>query len=540
MKKLVGFCMATVMLGSSLLVGCSSDGKDTKETSEIKQGEEISNFNATGDKIVNDKVTLNIAYLKYPDGPLAFEGLQFFDNYEEKTNVHVEWDMYQKESWLEKKSLLFASNDLPDAFYGNWILETNDTTKYGSQGYLIPLEELNDKYGVNFTQAINRNEDFKKGIYAPDGHIYGLPSLDETTGGVNGGLFMNKVWLDKVGKDIPKTTDEFYEVLKAFKEAGDLNGNGKNDEMSFSFRYNSLIQGLYQMFGAWGLAFERDGIMLKDGEVSYAPISDNYREGLEYFNKLYSEGLLDPEGFTQDGNSYRAKFANEERIYGAGLAWSQNWLFGTNNEEETGYKTVLPLKGPNGDQSWLKRRSGIRGVGSFTITKDCEIPEVAFRWVDGMYEENTAREANYGMVGQAIEKNEDGTYKVLSAENMTNTQLAQLEAPTKSSITVKFFDWDNLMEKSPTALERLNIRKMYEPYSNVTLFPKALQTEDEMEQLSILQTDIVQYCDKMAAKFILDGVTDESWNAYVKKMNDLGVEDFVNIHKGILERYNSN
>ena len=39
----------------------------------------------------------------------------------------------------------------------------------------------------------------------------------------------------------------------------------------------------------------------------YTLVQDDVREGLEWLHELYSEGLVDPEIFSQDGASYSAK-----------------------------------------------------------------------------------------------------------------------------------------------------------------------------------------------------------------------------------------
>ena len=47
-------------------------------------------------------------------------------------------------------------------------------------------------------------------------------------------MWINKAWLDRVGMEVPQTTEEFKEVLRAFKEQ-DANGNGDpNDEIPLS------------------------------------------------------------------------------------------------------------------------------------------------------------------------------------------------------------------------------------------------------------------------------------------------------------------
>ena len=59
-----------------------------------------------------------------------------------------------------------------------------------------------------------------------NGEIYGMPYKSVTAIDNNQGmLYINQNWLDKLGLQIPKTTDELYNVCKAFATQ-DPNGNG--------------------------------------------------------------------------------------------------------------------------------------------------------------------------------------------------------------------------------------------------------------------------------------------------------------------------
>ncbi len=75
---------------------------------------------------------------------------------------------------------------------------------------------------------------YKDLITAPDGNIYALPQVNECYHCMyQQRMWIYKPWLDKLGLKMPTTTDEFYEVLKAFKTK-DPNGNGKADEIPLS------------------------------------------------------------------------------------------------------------------------------------------------------------------------------------------------------------------------------------------------------------------------------------------------------------------
>ena len=45
-------------------------------------------------------------------------------------------------------------------------------------------------------------------------------------------MFVYKPWLDKQGMDVPETTEEFKDMLIAFRDQ-DPNGNGKKDEIPY-------------------------------------------------------------------------------------------------------------------------------------------------------------------------------------------------------------------------------------------------------------------------------------------------------------------
>ena len=90
-----------------------------------------------------------------------------------------------------------------------------------------------------------------------DGHSYGLADPGAFVG--NEGVLIRKDWLDKLGLAVPKTTDDFMKVMKAFTY-NDPDGNGKNDTYGFGafLEINTLEGGLGRrlepIMGAFGVA----------------------------------------------------------------------------------------------------------------------------------------------------------------------------------------------------------------------------------------------------------------------------------------------
>ena len=127
----------------------------------------------------------------------------FFKNLEELTGVHINWQKIQQAEYDEKKNLLLAANkDLPDGFFGKFSLSSSDLVVYGSQGILIPLNDLIDQYAPNIKALLERRPDIKSMITAPDGNIYSTPYVQEGEDGtIASNIMINMTWLERLGLD---------------------------------------------------------------------------------------------------------------------------------------------------------------------------------------------------------------------------------------------------------------------------------------------------------------------------------------------------
>src|SRR5690606_8281669 len=119
-------------------------------------------------------------------------------------------------------------------------------------------------------------------------------------------LWMNSKWLDKLGMEQPKTTEELREVQRAFKTK-DPNGNGKADEVPLSGTTGDPILPYLMnafVYDPQGQSPSRDSSLVLNGnKVDIQANKDGWREGLRYIKSLYDEGLIDKGAFTQNGEA---------------------------------------------------------------------------------------------------------------------------------------------------------------------------------------------------------------------------------------------
>ena len=62
-------------------------------------------------------------------------------------------------------------------------------------------------------------------------------------------------------------------------------------------------------------------------------------------------------------------------------------------------------------------------------------------------------------------------------------------------------------------------------------------TEEEIEEISILQTDIDSYVLQKYAQWIVDGGADAEWDAFQKQLKTMGVDRYIQIYQDACDRY---
>ena len=385
---------------------------------------------------------------------------------------------------------------------------------------------------------MEKNEESSKQLTAPDGNIYSLPSLTELSPTTHDKLFINKVWLDQLGLEIPETLEEFREVLIAFRD-NDMNGNGRADEIPFTFLYNRKENGLFSLFGSFGQLDKIDHFIVEDNQVVYTATTEPYKEAIKYFNELYKERLVDKEGFTHDFNVYTAKIKAPEKNVGSFMGWSLSSSAGTNKDD---FVPLPPLKGKDGNQVWNTYTSAINAKGSFAITNKAKNPEVLMSWIDLHYDPETSLQIDQGLFGRTLEKREDGTYHYLPIpEGKTFTEMIHDYSPGVNSLGAVTMEIASKLELNANLQERKELDQFYAPYNVPAekVFPSVYFSMEEVEKIAALETDIKAYVDQCYANWIVNGGVENEWDSYLSKLDKMNVKEYIQIYQTAYDRYQS-
>ncbi|MGN7360281.1 extracellular solute-binding protein [Paenibacillus sp. SAF-054] len=548
MKHLGKAAMAGV-LSLVLLVGCSSKGGDSGSSSgkaddaapkKDETGREmIGNMYVSGLPIVKEKVTLKMIGIQGPQTG-NYADMPFFKELEEKTNVHIEWELYQQGSYPEKKNVLLASDEVPDAFFGPESFTMDDANKYGPQGIVIPLNDLIEKYAPNYKKAMEQEPLLEGLSTAFDGNKYSMGTvIEQVQRSYPGLLYINKTWLDRLGLQVPTTIDEYYNVLKAFKDE-DANGDGnKNDEIPYTFVNFNHINGYGQLFGAFGRVDVHnyggnpvDHIVVgDDGKLIFTADKPEYKEAIQTLHKFFKDGLFDQEGFTQDPKQFDAKMKDPKGIVGSFYAWSTQAV---SPETAKQYVAIKPLKGPSGEDAPVMKRENninVRGNG-FAITHKNKNPEITMRWVDEFYSQLTSIESQYGPVGIGLIDKGDGTYDYNTKDTPQGVSFMDVwhqNAPFDQSpkfITAKTFG--TVVPVTSADEEKANyINEFYLNAKQNSTLPTMNYTPDEIKTNTTEGLDIGNYVKDSQTKWLLNGGIDAEWDAYLAKLKQLKLDDFI-------------
>ena len=535
-KKIIAMIMAMTVAAS--MVGCGKAGTNTESSAAANTGIENEASAAETKESGAAGGTYEVATVRWADWGEDYH-TGFPDAAAKEAGIEISWNTILSADWADRKAVLLASGDLPDAFMGSICFSETDVLS--NVGTFIPLEDYIDEYMPNFKKVMESDPTMKALATSADGHIYGLPSKKPCRPIVGNQLFINQKWLDNLGLQMPTTYDEFVDVLKAFKEQ-DANGNGDpNDEIPYGTGNADATMYFCLPFGVRPGGENTYNMTVKDGKAVFIPTSEEYKAGIAAMHECYAEGLIDPEIFTQDTSMRDAKLMNETPIVGCAAGWTADATFGTNAGE---YVALPALKGPDGNQYIASDPEHYNYTRyEFVVTSSCENPGELLAWADKFYTDDASIQNFYGSFGVGVEKDEaTGTYTVLEPkEDMSADTYAWVYS--LRDFGPKYVE-DGFNDKVVYAGEngdalKLELDKTMKQYAKEA-YPNVSYTKEQVDTLGTLYSDISSYIAVNQAAWVTEGGIENQWDEYLQTLDQMGYQDFLGIQIDAYNTYKAN
>ena len=479
-----------------------------------------------------------------------------FKRLEEETNVHVEWNAIQSDQWADKISLEMANiNTLPD-FVFTASFSDSDLLKYANQGVIINLEEYIDTYMPNLKAVFDKYPEYRTMCTDVDGHIWALPWIEQLGSEktaiqtVDNMSFINKKWLDFLGLEVPTTTDDLEKVLVAFRDNSEalqkeFNIEGSIIPMSCIVNDGGqdpsiIINGFGEGIGDADKG--RHIAVNDDGKVVCSATEDGYKKGIAWLHKLYEEGLIDPESFTQEWSTYVSK--GKSGRYGVCFSWD---VANIANLEDW-----VPLPALTADVRNITPMNGSYTSGfdrgRCVVTGVAKEPALVCAWLDRMYDPFQSPQNNWGTYG------EDDEFDIFELSENENGEKMLKHAPLGDASTVEVREaecvggplavLDEYYGKYVTcpddAQYRLDwIKDIYTPDMNTKyIYPNVFMTREDNEEISNIQADLVKSINAHKSDWIMNGFTDADWEAYLSELKGYKLDKYLEIYQKYYDDFN--
>lgn len=475
-----------------------------------------------------EKVTLTAFQYSLENQNVDFNNLWYFQMIEEETGVHVDFRVVKDADWNTQLNIMFASDEITDMILANSV----DVEEYGvTQKILLPLDEyLTPEIMPNYMSRINLNN-AGDSIPASDGKSYYIGYLVAQNVNHEPTWYINTELLEELSLDVPTTIDEYTDVLRAFKEAG----------IKYPYSASCTDYGpehIWAQFSSFGVPLNMHlfAFIQEDETVGFVGDLPGFRDACEWLHMLYAEGLMDPESLTQDSNLWANKV-------NAGEVASFNYLRLINTaltaDTIPAFDSMLP-PAADGYKVTVPQILEVPKAGAY-LTKACKDPVAALKWLDAQLETENMMVAANGKMGEQMIINEEGKYEIINVPE--NNGLYDIVPVTMGQFFAPGEYYSAIYQMAPHRVERYEDSVAYaeagvlEYKSFQYLRDLAKMGNEDAIEVNNIFTELKKFLQESVIEFVKNGVTDESYAAFVETAKAIGSERYVELYQEAYDNY---
>ena len=424
-KRVIALWMAVMMAGAAV-TGCGG----TESTAVSESSSAVTNESAaaeSGEMVEIDIIARQLGTASHPDNKIWQE----LDPRLQANGVKANIEFYPSTDYAVQCTTLIAGGEYPDMMEWWNTSYPQDLEDLSNDGLLRPLDDLIEEYGPNIRKVrTDENSTFYRN--SEDGKIYGIPARSQDLGNLQC-YAIRKDWLDALGLDVPDSTEELYEVLKAFSTY-DADGDGDVSDTiplgigSSTHFYNPT----YMALSEYGVVYNQWNVT-EEGNLEYWAVMDETKEAIAFARKLYQEGLMEPEYTLLDRDQLWDNMANG--MYGA-CAWYVDRLDPSTSATAAAFFEKNPdceliILNPFPDEEGIRRIPRMVNTQPMLIFSDTSEEEAiaCIKFLDYLYSDEGGDLVDLGIKGEDWIENEDGTKESL------------ISADEQSEIGVGMYNW---------------------------------------------------------------------------------------------------
>ena len=515
MRKTIAMLLLALLL-ASMFAGCATTAPQTSApaTSNAPASTPAANEPAGPATLLDKPVTLRLLTASAPSWPWQ-EDWYVQKAIKEKTNVTLDFILTEESTLSDKINTMMAASDVPELTFmlGDLAL----AGKYGAQGAYVDAMAYLDKM-PSFSAWLGSNESYAADYKSAEGKLYALPNQGIGETNRMGWLYRKDVF-EKNGLALPTNDMEFYALLKKLKEL-------YPDSYPFSFR--DQLGNFDKLASCWGTGFPHY-FDLKAKVCKYGPVENNFKLMVQFYNKLYQEKLIPPDFLSIDTKGWVDLMSTDKAFitfdYLGRIDFFNNAVRPTNAAFTLDYMKPY-AGGANGTNKILYTG---QFFGAFSVSAKTDKLNETLKYVDWLYTAEAKELLSWGEEGKTYNV-VDGKKKFIGATDVP-TMRKTYGLSTFGYYTL--FDYDAHLSLSSPELSAA-IMASRDDLSDA--MPQVALTDAEQTTFAQLNDSIDKYMNDNISKFILGERPISEWDAYVKELNDMGLQQMLDLETNAYQR----
>ena len=456
------------------------------------------------------------------------------DAIREKTNVNIQLELVPSSSYQEKMTTLISTNNIPDILR----VTAKEVQAFARTGIFLNLSEY-EHLMPNFMKRIEDRPEIKKIMV--DGSLYSFPLLEDFRVSVAPQAILRTDLLEKHNLKMPETWEELYQVLKELKRL-------YPDSHPFTTRQKTLgtINLLSFPLGSGGGGSVPVYFEPNENRYIYGPSHERFVEAITYMNKLFTDGILDPDYSinTQD-------MAWEKLSSGKSFFYYDNNTFAARVfnpaikqvDANAKFEMIDPLENSFGEvRSFRYQRDWLET--DYVISSKAANPEAIIKMFDYFYSDEGTKLTNFGVEGEHYTIENGLAMPVQALRDKVKNKGGDVAANMRGEVGLGQFafavnideTWDTI-STDPYMLEMgEKINELTEKGEIQYQYLNPPFTEDEIDALKKLENKVNTYYQQEIDKYIMGTVPMSEFSKFQQKLYADGGKEMERIYNEALAR----
>lgn len=447
---------------------------------------------------------------------------------EARTNVAIEFHAASAPVASEQFQLMVAADSYTDIIQDVTTYYTAGMDRAVEDEIVLDLTGMLEEEMPVYYKMITDHDEIRKQLTSSDGYIGAITRLYAEPSVPKGGEVIRQDWLDTLGLDTPVTVEDYYNVLTAFKT-----------EMGAAEPYYMMNTGVSytnSVIGAFGVIID---FYQEDGVVKFGGMEEGLLGYLTEMNKWYQEGLISPD-FINNTTGYPD---NGDVTGGTVGIFAQENSFMQDVYSFTDDTSIVLSAIPNAilaegeTNNFIAFGDWIGGV-SWSISADCEEPELLCNFIDYLFTDEGSKLANYGVEGLSWDYDENG--EPLINEAITdnpdyNASSAQLKYTLMWAPFVEDYDRFDV-GYTQAVIDAADIWRVNSSNSSIMFTGVSISTE-YVDEYNSIYGDIDTYVSENINRFITGDRSLEEFDVFVSELEEMNIGRCIEIWQEMVDLY---